>query len=188
MVDVFKNKGLRILLVTNAMILVCSAMITPIYAFFIEDVGGDLLDASFAGTIFAVTAALTTFITGKLSDKVREGELFVVFGYSLIAIGYFLLIFVDSVGFLLMVQILLGLGEAVYSPPFDALYSKHIDQGRAGLEWGAWESTNYITIALGAFAGGIVANTFGFDFLFLVMGIISAFSAVYILLLPRKVL
>ena len=188
MVEVFKNKGLRILLLTNALILISSAMLAPIYAFFIEGVGGDILDASFAGTAFALTAALTSFVTGKMSDKVREGEFVVILGYSLMALGYFLLIFVDSIGSLLFVQILLGFGEAIYSPSFDALYSKHLDKNKAGEEWGAWESTNYITIAAGALLGGLIANSFGFDFLFLIMGVISTFSAIYILLLPRKVL
>jgi len=48
MYGLFLNRGLRILLVTNAMILLAGAMLGPIYAIFVEKVGGNLLDASIA--------------------------------------------------------------------------------------------------------------------------------------------
>ena len=68
----FLNKALRILLSTNAMILMAGAMLGPIYAIFVEDVGGDLLDASLAGGIFALVAGITTLLSGKYSDKIRN--------------------------------------------------------------------------------------------------------------------
>lgn len=188
MTEVFQNKGIRILLFTNALVLISSAMLNPIYAFLVEDVGGDLLDASFAGTAMALTAAITTFLIGKFSDRVKENELFIIFGYLLIATAYYLLMLADSIVFLFITQIMIGFGEAIYSPAFDAVYSKHVDVKKAGVQWGAWEAMNYTTLAAGALIGGLIVSMFGFDALFLIMGSISLFSALYILILPRKVL
>jgi hypothetical protein len=42
------NKSIKILLFSNALVLVSAAMLGPIYAIFVEKVGGDILDASFA--------------------------------------------------------------------------------------------------------------------------------------------
>ena len=72
------NRALQILLSTNAMILMAGAMLAPIYALFVEKVGGDLMDASIAGGIFALAAGLTTLISGKYSDKIKENELIIV--------------------------------------------------------------------------------------------------------------
>lgn len=68
----FFRKGLNILLFTNAMILLACAMLGPIYALFVEEVGGDLLDASFAGGAFAIAAGVTTLISGRYTDKVNK--------------------------------------------------------------------------------------------------------------------
>jgi len=182
------NRALRILLITNAMILVADAMLGPIYALFVEDIGGDLLDASLTGATFALAAGITVLITGRLSDRVGEPEIVVAFGYVLIGLGYVLYLFVDSILFLLAVQVVIGLGQATYSPSFDALYSRHLDGHKEGTEWGMWEAMNYFSIAIGAAAGGLVVRFFGFHTLFLCMGLFCLGSAFYIYRLPRRVL
>jgi len=84
--------------------------------------------------------------------------------------------------------IIVGLGEAIYSPAFDALYSKYLDGDESGIEWGAWESLDYFTRAIGALAGGLLVKCCGFSAMFIAMGLLCSFSAVYIYALPRKAL
>lgn len=182
------NKPIRILLVTNGLILIASAMLGPIYALFVEKIGGDLLDASYAFGVYAIAAGAATLISGKHADKLKENELIVVVGYAIIGVAFFGYMFVNSIWSLLLVQILIGLGEAIYSPAFDAVYSKHLDGHKSGREWGAWESINYFTTALGSIIGGLLVTLFGFNAMFIVMGILCFASALYILQLPRKVL
>ena len=86
------------------------------------------------------------------------------------------------------VQILTGFAEAFYSPAFDALYSKHITKKKAGREWGAWESINYFSIAIGAAIGGLIASNFGFNAIFIIMSALCFISATYIFHLHRNVL
>lgn len=182
------NKALKVLLSTNALIFIAGAMLAPIYALFVDEIGGDLLDASMTGGIFALAAGITTLAAGKYADKVKESELIVVLGYLIIAIAYVLFIFVDSIFMLFLVQIFMGIGSAIYAPAFDALYSKHLDKRRAGTQWGAWESMAYFTTAAGAGIGGLIVNRFGFDTLFIIMALLAFISAMYIYFLPRKVL
>jgi predicted MFS family arabinose efflux permease len=181
-----KNKPLRILLFTNSMILLSAAMLGPIYALFVERIGGDLMDASIAGSIFALVAGLTTFVSGKYSDRVKESELIVALGYTIIGCGFLLYTVADSIYFLFMIQAIIGLGEAIYSPAFDSLYSKHLDGDKSGAQWGAWESMNYFSIACGASIGGLIVTYLGFDTLFILMGTLSIGSALYILQLKRE--
>ena len=89
---------------------------------------------------------------------------------------------------LLLVQIVISFGEAVYAPAFDAVYSKHLDGRKAGQQWGAWESLNYFTTAIGAVAGGIIVTQFGFNMMFIIMAILCLGSAIYIYRLPRRAL
>jgi len=184
----FFNKALRMLLSTNAMILMAGAMLGPIYALFVEKVGGDLMDASIAGGIFALVAGIVTLISGKYSDGMKENELIIVLGYLIMGIGFLFYLWANSVIFLFVIQAIIGLGEAIYAPAFNAIYSKHLDRYRAGTQWGVWESINYFTTAIGAVIGGAFVTAFGFPALFVVMAIFCFVSALYIYHLKRNVL
>ncbi len=188
MADFKIRKALRILLLTNGTVLFSGAMFGPVYAIFVEKVGGDILDAGIGATVYALVAAIAVLIFGKYSDRIKQNELLVAAGYVLIAIGYFLYLSVDTVAMMLVCQCIIGLGEAVYSPSFDAIYSKHLKQENAGTSWAMWEAMNYFTWAGGAFVGGVVASYFGFKSVFVMMAVLALWSAWYIYRLPRQVL
>lgn len=182
------NRALRILLITNGLVLLAGAMIAPIYALFVENIGGSLLDASLTGGFFALAAGITTLLAGKFADKNKRDELIVASGYLIMGLGFLLYIFVNSIWFLFGVQILIGFAEAFYSPAFDSLYSKHVTKKKAGTEWGAWESINYFSIAIGAAIGGIIVSNFGFTPIFITMSVLCFISAIYIFHLHKKIL
>ncbi|MCK9577947.1 MFS transporter [bacterium] len=182
------NKQIKILLMTNGTILAATAMLGPIYALFVEKIGGSILDTSYAFCTYAFAAAVTTLISGRYVDKLKENELVLVCGYLIIGMAFFGYLFVNSIWGLLIVQVLIGFGEAIYAPAFDALYSKHLDGRQAGREWGAWESIYYFMISFGAITGGFLVVTFGFSTMFIIMGCLCFLSALYIFRLPRKVL
>jgi len=188
MKKLFFNRPIRILLITNTFITLASAMMGPIYALFVEKIGGDLLDASLTGAIFFFAAGIAALISGKYADKIKENELIIVLGYGLIAFGYFLYLFVNSIWFLFLVQVIIGFGDAIWAPAFDSIYSKHIDHHKSGIEWGAWETMNYFVFAIGAVVGGVLVSLFSFNLIFIIMMLISAGSALYIYFLPREVL
>lgn len=182
------NLALRILLMTNGLVVFSAAMLGPIYALYVKDIGGDILDIGLAGAAFSVTAGVVVFLSGKFGDHVKENELVVVAGYVIMGCGFLLYSQVHSIGMLLLVQILIGLGDALYGPSFDALYSKHLDGKRRGTQWGTWESMNYFCVAAGALIGSSIVSLFGFMPLFVLMACLAFTSALYIYHLPRKIL
>lgn len=182
------NKAIKILLITNAFTLIAGAMLGPIYALFVEKIGGDLMEASYAFTIFALSAGITTLVFGQYADRIKENELIVVLGYVIMGVGFLGYTLVNSMWSLLVIQVIVGLGGAIYSPAFDAIYSKHLDGHKSGREWGAWEAINYFATAFGAVAGGLLVTFFGFNTMFVIMGLLCFASAIYIFLLPRRIL
>ena len=163
-------------------------MLGPIYALFVKDIGGDLLDAGLTGALFAFAGGVTTLIAGKFADHNKRDELIVALGYAILGLGFFLYIFVNSIWFLFGVQILTGFADAFYSPAFDVLYSKHVTKKKAGREWGAWEAMNYFLIAIGAAIGGIIASNFGFDAIFVIMSVLCFASSIYIWIFAKRTL
>lgn len=182
------NRAIKILLVTNTIVLVSGAMLGPFYAIYVENIGGDIFDASITVAIFAVMAGITTLIAGRFTDKIKEGELVIVFGYMLMGVGFILYLFVDSILTLFLVQVVIGFANAVYNPAFDAIYTKHTDKRKAGRIWGAWEAMDYFSIAIGAIVGSLIVTYIGFELLFILMAAFCFSSALYIYILPRKVL
>lgn len=182
----FFSKAVRILVITNSMVLLAAGMVAPIYAIFVEKIGGDIMEAGIAGTIFALVAGITTIFSGKISDKSKNKQKIVSLGYALMALGFILYIFVDSIWFLFVVQAIIGLGEAVYSPAFDALFSDNVCKTKESREWGLWESSYYFSIAIGAILGAWLASVFGFNILFAFMGIISLISSLYLFFTPAS--
>lgn len=182
------NQSIRVLLSTNSLIRLAAAMLGPIYALFVQEIGGNLLDASIAGAVFACSAGVTVLLTGKMIDKHGKPHQILLVGYLFIGLGFFSYAFATTFVHLLLIQILIGFGEAIASPAFDVLYSKHLDHGRAGTEWGAWEAMNYMTMAIGALIGGVIANAAGFSVLFIIMALLCVLSVLTILLLPKKIL
>jgi len=103
-------------------------------------------------------------------------------------IGFLLYLWADSIWFIFLLQVLIGIGEAIYSPAYDAIYSKHLDGHQSGKQWGAWEAMRYFVGTLGAIVGGFIVTQFGFPVIFIAMAILCFSSALYMYLLPRKVL
>lgn len=153
-------------------------MLGPIYAIFVQKIGGDILDASWAYFTFTITCGVTIYLIGRWEDHQKHKEKLIVVGYSLTAVGALGYIFVDSQASLVVVQIVLGLATAILSPAFDALYSRYVTKGRETSNWGAWEGMGYVVTAVAAIVGGYIASTFGFTVLFISMFISALAGAI----------
>jgi len=182
------NRALGILVGTNSLVVIAASMLAPIYAMYIERIGGNLLEAGITGGIYFLAAGVTTLIAGRYADIIKENELILVWGYILTGVGFMLYMWIGSILALLAVQVLIGFADALLSPAFDAIYSKHLDGGREGREWSFYGGVTYFSTAAGAMIGGFIAMEFGFEILFTIMAVLCWVSAIYIYFIPRDVL
>lgn len=185
----FLNRPLRILLINDTLVWIAASMIVPIYAIFVDKIGGDILDAGLAASVFAFVAGTVVIIAGRMSDHVKNLGRVVGTGYMLSGTGFLLYMFVNSVWQLFAVQVLIGLAQASTAPAFDALYTKHIgNKKRASSRWSLWESGNYFAVAIGSAAGAAIVKFGSFDILFVLMACLCYGSGLYILSRPKRVL
>lgn len=180
------KKGIKILLVADGFMSFSLGMLGPIYAIFVEKIGGDILDASWAYSTYMITAGVVMYILSKWEDRSKHKEKFIVMGYALTAVGCLLYVFVTSQTTLLIAQIILGLAIAVLDPAFDAIYAHFVTQKEEASNWGIWESTNYIITAIAAIAGGYIAKVFGFQVLFVCMFLTALMGVGYSLFLFKS--
>lgn len=178
---------LRILLFSSALFSLAGGLFGPIYAVFVEQIGGDLLTAGGAYSAFAIAAGVLMFFISRWEDHVKHQEKLVVLGFLLSCVGFLGYLLIRNPTDLFVVQIIFGISEAIGAPAFDGLYSKHMDKGKFASEWGAYESMVWIVMGIAAISGGFLATLYGFRSLFAIMFILSIFGLLAsTLLLARK--
>ena len=184
----YKNRALRALLIVDGLVLAAVAMLAPIYAVFVDEVGGDLLDAGLTAGALAFGSGVASLISGKIADKTKNKRVFIFVAYAVTGLGFLLFTTIHSVWYLAAVQAVIGLAQAFGQPAYDALYSVHLEDGREAEGWGAWEAVSYFTTAFGALLGGFIVSVTSFSTLFVIMAALCGFSAIYITRVPHRTL
>ena len=170
------KKELKILLLSAIFFDLAAGLIGPIYAIFVEEIGGDLLTAGSSFAIFSMVSGILIFFVSKIEDKIKNTKKFLILGRLLGAIGLGGYILVENPLHLFIVQAILGLSVAIKSPAFSAVFSKNLDKGKYASEWGMLQSIYYVSIGVAAIGGGYIAQELGFKVLFWIMFILSIIS------------
>jgi len=95
---------------------------------------------------------------------------------------------INSLAMLIVLQIILGLGEALGSPAFDSIFAEHLDRNKHVREYGDWKLIYNLTLALGTIVGGFLVVKFGFNVLFITMAFLALISLLIVWRQPRRVL
>jgi MFS family permease len=183
-----RNPALRVLLMSDALILIAVAMVTPIYAVFVSNVGGDILDAGLTAAGLAFGSAAAALVAGKYADSLRDKKSLLILSHAVVGLGFLLFTTVNNVWYLAGIQVAIGLVRALADPAFDALYSTHLDRNQEAAEWGTWEALAYAAGGVGAIMGGIIVHFSSFDALFVVMAALCFISSLYVMRIPKRVL
>ena len=75
------QRELKILTLASGLFIFAAGLFGPIYAVFVEDIGGDILTAGMSYSIFAIIAGVLTFLISRWEDHVKHKEKLVVILY-----------------------------------------------------------------------------------------------------------
>lgn len=182
------KRGLEVLLVASVLFNLGSGLFAPIYALFVEGIGGDAVSAGTAISIFMLATGILIMILGKLEDKfdLRHKEMMVVLGYFVLAFTLLGFTLIKTVQHLYIAQAILGIGVAIIGPSWNAVYTKMLDHGKEASEWSYWDGGGRIALAVSAFVGGLIVEAYGFRILFFIMFAMNLCSALVSLKLLGK--
>jgi len=180
------HKEIKTLLAASLIFNLGVGMFGPLYAIFVVKVGGDILSASGAWAVFSLTTGILMILLGKVADRISRKKFMVFAGYGVMALGNLGFLFVENPLGLFIVEAILGIGSAITTPAWDAIFSKAIDKGREGFEWSLWSGSVNIVWAIAAMAGGIVVSVSGFRTLFILIFLLNVAAAAVVLTLPRS--
>jgi MFS family permease len=147
----------------------------PIYAIFVNQIGGDVLEAGIAWSIFMIVMGTLEIPFGKLADKSNK-KFFLCLSYLLATLVIFGYIFVSNVLELFILQIVVGVAFAMGDPAWEAWFSGAISKKERGFSFATFHALSSYSQAGAAIAGGLLAQFIGFQFLFLVGGMVGLVS------------
>lgn len=182
------NLALKILFVSNSIYMFAALLLGPLYAVYVQRIGGGVLLVSISTAVFYVSSTLFLLFLAKLGDRIKEKELLLAASYILRGLAFLGLMVVDSTLMLILLQVFFGLGDALGTPIFGVLFAKHTNRKEEVMEYSDWALVANLVMALGTIIGGFIVNGLGFTFLFVTIGILCFISAGWILFTPREVL
>jgi MFS family permease len=175
------NKKVRALLFADGIWFFGEGMLGPLFAVFAQRVGGDVLDITWAWSVYLIVYGVMTMLIGKLSDNKIKKEWLVAGGFTLNALLTFGYLFVQTSLGLLVLQFGLGIAAAMATPTWDALYAKYGGAKNRGYLWGLSDGMDPLVTGIAIIIGGLVVNYISFTALFLIMGVIQLISAATIM-------
>ena len=186
------NLVIKILIISDFLIWSSYQLLAPFFAIFVTEKisNGSIEVVGIAAAIYLIVKSIFEIPVGIYIDRSKSeiDDLFVsILGTILTAVAYFSYIFIDSVSQLYILQGVLGLGAAIAFPGWYSIFTHHIDKGKEAFEWSLYDVFLGIGMAAAAAAGGFLADQYGFDMLFLIVGLFTMMGAILLFLVIGKI-
>lgn len=185
------NFVIRILTISDILIIGGFGLIVPIFAVFITEniVGGTVEIAGIASAIFLLTRSIGQIPAAILIDKIRgEKDDFwaMLIGSvicSLVPLAY---IVISSPLQLFATQFIYGLAAAFTFPSWLAVFTRHIDKNHEGVEWGVYQTLIDLGSAGAASVGGFLAYRYGFYPLFIIVSLTTFVGSMFLVFVYKN--
>ena len=176
------NKVIKILILSDIALLTGYGLVLPVFAIFIAGniKGGNVEVAGFAAAIYWIVKSIVIIPFGRYLDKnhgERDDLAFIIIGNLLAAASVFGYLFVTLPWHIYLLQAVFAVGMGMNIPGYTAIFTRHIDKGKEAFEWSVRGAATAVGTGVAGAIGGIIAHNFGFQSLFIAVGLFYIFSA-----------
>ncbi|MFH1662035.1 MAG: MFS transporter [Candidatus Falkowbacteria bacterium] len=180
------NPVIRILTFCDLIVISAFGLITPIFAIFITQSidGGTIEVAGIAYAVLFLSESIFQIPLATIIDKIKgekDDFLALVIGSIIFSVVPILYIFISTPIELYIVQFIYGFALAMTGPSWYAIFTRHIDRRREGLEWGIYRTLTSLGSAIAASLGGFLITKFGFDYIFILISALSFVGSIFII-------
>ncbi len=186
------NKVIKILIFSDVALASGFGFITPIFAIFlIENIkGGNIEFAGYVAAIYWIIISLTVVPFGHYLDK-NHGEkddlYFIIIGNLLAAGAVFGYMISSLTWHIYFFHIFYAFGMSMNIAAYGAIFTRHIDKNREAFDWSTRAALIGIGTGIAGGLGGMIANRFGFNVLFIGVLILVLLSAALPVLIYKKI-
>jgi len=186
------NRIIKFLILSDLVFYTGWGLITPIFAIFIIEKihGGDLIVVGIATSIYWVLMSVLRVPFGLFLDT-KKGErddyAFMVTGLLIASTVPFGYIYASVPWQLYVLQAIYALGMAMSLAGWSAIFTRNIDKGHESTEWGLSATGYSIGTGLAGVVGGYAVETFGFNPVFIGVGILGLVGALLLLTVKNDI-
>ena len=187
------NKVIKFLILSDVALIAGLGFVAPIFAIFLTDriEGGNLEMVGYAAAIYWIGKSLVVIPLGRYLDR-NHGEKddlwFIIIGNILAALAVLGYIFSSLPWHIYLLQVVYAVGMGMNVPGYTAIFTRHIDKGKEAFDWSIRSASIGIGAGVAGALGGLIANRFGFNLLFIGVGIFILLSAFLPLLISREMM
>jgi MFS family permease len=183
------NLVIKFLIISDIVLVGARGLLSPIFAIFAtENITAATAETiGIATTIYLVAKSLFQVPAAALMDKIkgeRDDFLMLVLGSLVSSLLPLLYLVMRTPLELYIIQFLVGVTFAFMFPSYMAIFTRHIDRDKEGMEWGAYFTLVDLGSALAAAIGGAVAVSLGFHWVIIATSVGSFLGT--LLILPIK--
>lgn len=180
------NKSLKLLFLFNGIFVFGSSLFGPLYAVFVSHISNSIVAVSTSFAMFLISTTIFTAIMSLKGDLVKDKSYFLAASYLIRFTVWTLYAVTNSFGMLLVLQFILGIGESLGTPSYDALVAEHLDKNKHIRDYADWKIISNLVGAIATLVGGYVVTKYGFDVLFFAMAGLAFVSFAGVFLQPKK--
>lgn len=181
------NRVIRYLIAYDFVLNFAFGLLSPIFAVYVLNTvaGSTLKVIGTATACYWLARILSTVPLSRFMDRTdgeRDEFYFVIFGTFAIATVPIMLIFAREAWHVYLIQFIFGLSNSMAVPGWRILFTDHIDRGKTGYEWSLEDIGVGIAVGSSAYLGSLLADTFGFKPVLILLSGLGYASA--LLLIP----
>lgn len=167
----------KFLLFSSLIATFADSLFGPLYAIYVQGIGGDLLDVGNSIAVYSIATGVLIIVTGKISDKINKA-LLTTAGFTISAFATLAYLVIKTPVELYILQLVFALSTALLSAPFSALFAQHIKEEQAGLMWAFDAGGGKILTGIGISIGTFITHAFGFVAVFFAIFFLQACAAI----------
>jgi len=167
------TRSMKLLLLASSLWYFSEGLLGPLFAVFSEQIGGDVFDITAAWAAYLIVCGIAYPVFGRLVNRSRWKFRSIAIGYALNTVFTFSYLLVTNTQRLLIVQIGLGIAEAMSTPSWDAFFASQLNEKDDTFAWGIASGHTQFISGVAILIGGLIAKLISFQALFITMGTIS---------------
>jgi MFS family permease len=168
-------------------------LIDPVFSVFIIQrvIGGTLLVVGIAAAIYWIIRSVAQIPIANYLDRTpgeHDDFMALIGGLMLVGISAIAMCWVTRIWELYAIHAIQAVAFALYYASWPTIYSRHLDKQSVSLDWSLDSSVSGVGAGVTGFLGGVIAETLGYNIVFVGAGIMAFIAAFVLLAVPDLIM